>query len=224
MPRHKTMPSKNAGAPLKSKAAAAATETVVARKKRRWKAGTVATREIRQLQLTTDLVIPRRSFQRFVREIIQNRDVFSASRRVKRITMGALESLQEATEAFVSEAIGNAQIICAEMGGKKTLTVEGLRIASTLLLNKGTIPVDKRPRPVSINGAPPPATAKRATAVKPKAKAKAKAKLEEKPLVEESVVEEEDADVEVAVQPKENEDADADDKEKSVDSDIDDML
>jgi len=64
-------------------------------KKRRFRPGTVALREIRKYQKTTALMMPRQPFQRLVREITQNLSVD------KRYQMSALEALHEAAEAYV---------------------------------------------------------------------------------------------------------------------------
>jgi histone H3 len=69
--------------------------TDATKKKKRFKAGTKALLEIRKLQKNTDLLIPRTSFQRVVREIAQNinRDI--------RFQSTALLAVQEAAEAFM---------------------------------------------------------------------------------------------------------------------------
>ena len=41
-------------------------------KKRRYRPGTVALREIRKYQTSTDTLIPKLSFQRLVKEVMQN--------------------------------------------------------------------------------------------------------------------------------------------------------
>ena len=65
-------------------------------KTRRWKSGTVAKREIRKLLRTTNLLFPKRSFQRLVREIAQDyQDI--------RFTTGSMQAIQEAAEVFVTE-------------------------------------------------------------------------------------------------------------------------
>ncbi|KAJ8111986.1 hypothetical protein OPT61_g5544 [Boeremia exigua] len=64
-------------------------------RKRRFKPGTVALREIRRYQKSNDLLIPKIPFARFVREIAQD---FKSDLRFQRV---ALEAVQEAAEAFI---------------------------------------------------------------------------------------------------------------------------
>lgn len=68
-------------------------------KKRRWHPGTRALREIRALQMTTNLLIPKAPFIRLVREIAQD------SSDSMRFTLGALEALQESAEAHMITAL-----------------------------------------------------------------------------------------------------------------------
>ncbi|RWS30899.1 histone H3 variant-like protein [Leptotrombidium deliense] len=62
-------------------------------KKRRYRPGTVALREIRRYQKTTDLLIARAPFQRLIREITQELSVEGI-----RYQTAALIALQEAAE------------------------------------------------------------------------------------------------------------------------------
>ncbi|KAE8257470.1 hypothetical protein A4X13_0g2337 [Tilletia indica] len=65
------------------------------KKPHRYKPGTVALREIRRYQKSTEPLIPRFPFQRLVREIVQNywKDL--------RMQSSAIAALQEATEAYI---------------------------------------------------------------------------------------------------------------------------
>ncbi|KAL9935773.1 hypothetical protein V8E36_005350 [Tilletia maclaganii] len=63
----------------------------------RYKPGTVALREIRRYQNSTELLIRKLPFQRLVREIVQNRLL----RDDVRIQSSALGALQEACEAYL---------------------------------------------------------------------------------------------------------------------------
>ena len=65
------------------------------RKKRRYKPGTVALREIKRYQKQTEMLLPRAPFQRLVRQICHNFD------HELRFQSQALLALQEATEAYV---------------------------------------------------------------------------------------------------------------------------
>uniref|UniRef100_A0A0N5AY83 Histone domain-containing protein n=1 Tax=Syphacia muris TaxID=451379 RepID=A0A0N5AY83_9BILA len=68
-------------------------------KKRRYKIGRKALSEIRHLQRTTDLLIPRFPFQRLVREVAQN---FSSETGTLRFQGSALLALQEAAEVYLT--------------------------------------------------------------------------------------------------------------------------
>lgn len=67
------------------------------KKPRRYKPGTVALRDIRKYQKSTECLIRKLPFQRLVREILQDQTSIS----VKRITSYALMALQEAAEAYI---------------------------------------------------------------------------------------------------------------------------
>ena len=84
-------------------------------KKRRWKAGTVALREIRFYQKSTDLLIQREPFTRLVREIAHNMipDL--------RFTATGIQALQYAAEDYLTTLFRKAQLSA----------VHGRRIAVT---------------------------------------------------------------------------------------------
>lgn len=65
-------------------------------------------REILRLQLTTDYQIPRASFSRLVREMIQDFEIREAGMRV---TAEALVTLQEASEAFLVQVFSDSYLI-----------------------------------------------------------------------------------------------------------------
>ena len=64
-------------------------------KKRRFRPGTVALREIRRYQKSTDLLIRRAPFQRVMHEIVRS------FRNDLRIQVAAIKGLQEAAEAYL---------------------------------------------------------------------------------------------------------------------------
>ena len=64
-------------------------------KKRRFRPGTVALREIQQYQKSTDLLIRRAPFQRVMNEIVRS------FRNDLRIQAAAIKGLQEAAEAYL---------------------------------------------------------------------------------------------------------------------------
>ena len=75
------------------------------RKVRRYRPGTVALREIRQYQKSTNLLIRKLPFQRLIREIAQNiilhNPRFSSFTNEIRIQSSALEALQGAAEDYL---------------------------------------------------------------------------------------------------------------------------
>ncbi|KAL9939510.1 hypothetical protein V8E36_001327 [Tilletia maclaganii] len=91
-------------APRKTLATAAATSSFVgvsssvgaARKPHRYKPGTVALREIRRYQKSTELLIRKMPFQRLVRDIAQDLPLPDI-----RFQSSALLALQEASEAYL---------------------------------------------------------------------------------------------------------------------------
>ncbi len=64
----------------------------------KWRPGTVALREIRKYQKTTELLIRKLPFQRLVREIAQDLKIGNDDWRFQSAAIGAL---QEATEAYL---------------------------------------------------------------------------------------------------------------------------
>ncbi|KAL7668994.1 hypothetical protein ACOME3_009670 [Neoechinorhynchus agilis] len=99
----------------------------------RYKAGTVAVREIRRYQRSTELLIKKTPFQRLVREIAQD---------IKpdlRFQSQAIGALQEATEAFMVRMFEDANL-CAIHGKRVTIMPKdiqlAMRIRGTRYLNK----------------------------------------------------------------------------------------
>lgn len=95
------------------------------KKTRRWHPGTVALREVRKYQNSTDLLIARAPFRRLVREIIMNlKDSI-------RMRSSALDALQEATEAYVTSVLGDANL-CTIHAKRVTLFPKDLQLALRL--------------------------------------------------------------------------------------------
>lgn len=85
--------------PISQAARKSASYTVVddgIKKPRRFHPGTVALREIRRYQKSTELLLRKLPFQRLVREML-----FSETDAVNRLQAAALMALQEATEAYL---------------------------------------------------------------------------------------------------------------------------
>jgi len=95
-----------------------------AKKKWRYRAGTKALKEIRMLQKSTNLLIPKAPFARLVREIIHSR-VLSKDFRIQPV---ALMALQEAAEAYL---IGLMEMsnLCALHARRVTLMKNDMALA-----------------------------------------------------------------------------------------------
>ncbi|XP_018014973.1 uncharacterized protein DKFZp434B061-like [Hyalella azteca] len=76
------------------------------RKKKRFRPGTVALREIRHFQKTSDLLIPRAPFGRLVGEVLCDLGCYNY-----RIQKLALEALQEATEGYLVHLLEMTNLI-----------------------------------------------------------------------------------------------------------------
>ncbi|KAL0955131.1 hypothetical protein HGRIS_004044 [Hohenbuehelia grisea] len=94
-------------------------------KQRRFRPGTVALREIRRYQKSGDLFIPKVPFQRLVREIAMG---FG---RELRFQSSALEALQGAAEAYLTELLADVQA-CAIHAKRVTILVRDMRLARRL--------------------------------------------------------------------------------------------
>lgn len=97
-----------------------------ARKKRRNRPGTVALREIRRYQKSTELLLRRAPFRRLVREIAQD-----VHEKPLRFQQEAFAALQEASEALVAEVFGDANL-CAIHNKRVTLLQRDLQLAQKL--------------------------------------------------------------------------------------------
>lgn len=79
-----------------------------ARKPHRYRPGTVALREIRRLQKSVDMLIPKKPFQRLAREVVQD----MPRKNDFRMQASALLALQEATEDYITNLFMNANLGC----------------------------------------------------------------------------------------------------------------
>lgn len=75
-------------------------------KPHRFKSGTVALREIRRYQKSTDLLLRKLPFQRLVREVAQD------FKNDLRFQSAAILALQESSEAYLVELFEDTQIAC----------------------------------------------------------------------------------------------------------------
>lgn len=96
-----------------------------AKKQHRWRPGTVALREVRRFQNSTDLLIARAPFRRLVREIVANlKDSI-------RMRSTALDAIQEATESYLTNVLGDANL-CTIHAKRVTLFPKDLQLALRL--------------------------------------------------------------------------------------------
>ena len=95
------------------------------RKRHRYRPGTVALREIRRYQKSTDLLIQKRPFQRLVREIALSMQPDL------RFQSTAILALQEASEAYIVALFGDMNA-CALHAGRKTIMPFDLALAKRI--------------------------------------------------------------------------------------------
>ncbi len=95
------------------------------KRKYRFRPGTVALREIRRYQKTTDLLIRKLPFQRLVREIARS---FKADLRFQ---AQALLALQESAEAYLVGLFEDTNL-CAIHAKRVTITVKDIQLARRL--------------------------------------------------------------------------------------------
>ena len=128
MARTKQTARKSTGgkAPRKQLATKAARKTAPAtggvKKPHRYRPGTVALREIRRYQKSTDLLIRKLPFQRLVREIAQN---YRADLRFQSAALGAI---QEAAEAYLIDLLQDTNL-CAIHAKRVTIMPKDIQLA-----------------------------------------------------------------------------------------------
>lgn len=111
---------------LATKAARLTAPTAGAVKKpHRYRPGTVALREIRKYQKSTDLIIRKAPFQRLIREILQNLDGRGHDYRLQ--STAAL-ALQEAGEAYLVGLFEDSNL-CAIHARRVTLMPKDMQLA-----------------------------------------------------------------------------------------------
>lgn len=94
----------------------------ITRPPHRFRPGTVALREIRKYQKTTELVIQKMPFQRLVRELAS--DVSPGLR----FQSAAIEALQEASEAYLVSLFEDTNL-CALHAGRVTIMPKDMQLA-----------------------------------------------------------------------------------------------
>jgi histone H3 len=128
MARTKQTARKSTGgkAPRKQLAAKSARKSVPtsggAKKKMRFRPGTVALREIRRYQKSTDLLLKKAPFQRLVKEVAQD---FKADMRFQ---SSAVMALQEASEAYLVGLFEDTNL-CAIHAKRVTIMPKDMQLA-----------------------------------------------------------------------------------------------
>lgn len=102
------------------------TKNISLKQKHKAKPGQKALREIRRLQLSTKLLIPRLPFMRIVKEIMM--EMIPFDKQLYRIQSLALEALQEMTELYFVHFFEDA-MLCAIHAGRVTLQPKDIRLA-----------------------------------------------------------------------------------------------
>ena len=95
------------------------------RKVRRYRPGTVAFREIRRYQKSSELLIRRMPFQRLVREITQVHNPYL------RFQSGAILALQESTEAYLVALLEDSNL-CAIHAKRVTIMPKDMQLAQRI--------------------------------------------------------------------------------------------
>ena len=115
--------------PRKLMAAKAARKTAPAlggiKKPHRYRPGTVAIREIRKYQKSTELLIKKLPFQRVVREIAQD---FNSNLRFQ---SSAISALQEATESYIVALFEDTNL-CAIHAKRVTIMPKDMKLAKRI--------------------------------------------------------------------------------------------
>ena len=94
------------------------------KRRHRYRPGTVALREIRRYQKSTDLLICKLPFERLVREILLDVEFG----RDKRLGNGAVGALQEASEAYLVELFEDTNL-CAIHAKRVTIMPKDIQLA-----------------------------------------------------------------------------------------------
>ncbi|GAB7360095.1 hypothetical protein MBLNU230_g7859t1 [Neophaeotheca triangularis] len=114
------------GKALSTKAPRRISAATQGRKKPRYKPGTVALREIRRYQKSTDLLMQKLPFSRLVREISLNMAPISSD--VHRWQSQAIQALQEAAEAFLVHLFEDTNL-CAIHAKRVTIMQKDIQLA-----------------------------------------------------------------------------------------------
>ena len=122
MARTKQTAQKSTGAKAPRKQLATASAEGAPKKSRRFRPGTVAVREIRRYQKSTELLLKKAPFQRLVRELAQD---FKTDLRFQ---SSAVMALQEASEAFLVGLFEDTNL-CAIHAKRVTIMPKDMQLA-----------------------------------------------------------------------------------------------
>ena len=104
------------------------------KKKRRWKPGTVALRDIRRYQRSTRTLIPKLSFRRLVQEVLQE---YGHTQDITRLSQKAVEALQEGGEQYISSLYKLTNTLAIH-SGRVTIREGDLKLAAALINGDGS--------------------------------------------------------------------------------------
>jgi len=103
-------------------------EVAGVKRKHRWRPGTVALREIRRFQRTTNLLIPRSPFLRMIRQVMSE---VKQGQSDLRIQVGAVGAIQEAAEAYIVGVFEDTNL-CAIHAKRVTIMPRDIHLAMRL--------------------------------------------------------------------------------------------
>jgi len=109
------------------------------KRNRRFKAGTVTLREIKRYQKSVDMLLPRASFQRLVRNITMDMD------HQLRFQSQALQALQEASEAYIVGLFEDTNL-CAIHAKRVTVQKKDMDLARRIRGDKMQDYNDRQPK------------------------------------------------------------------------------
>ena len=95
------------------------------KKRKKYRAGTVALKEIRRYQRSTELLIRKLPFQRLVRSIVQE---YAPNFRIQ---TGALVALQEGAESYIVELFEDTNL-CAIHAKRVTIMPKDIQLAQRI--------------------------------------------------------------------------------------------
>jgi histone H3 len=99
-----------------------------AKKSRKYRPGTVALREIRKLQASTNTLIPKAPFRRLLKEMVYDQ---SNGKVAHNFASAAVTCIQEATESYLVSLLSDANL-CALHAKRVTLMPKDLHLARRL--------------------------------------------------------------------------------------------